>query len=506
MTLPASTFVEVIPGVLGAGGNPLSPNTVFLSTDVATPIGKLLAFPNAAAVASFYGANSPEANLAAIYFSGRLNGASIPSVLYIAQANPSAVAGYLRGGSVAGVPLTTLQALSGTLTLTIDGVSTVSAAINLSAATSYSNAASLIQTGIEGGTPTNTATVTYDSQRAAFVITSPTTGVSSAIGIPSTDSLATGLKLTAATGALQSPGAVTAVPATLMTSITALSQNWISFMTTVEQSLSNKEAYAAWVQTTNERFKYVCQDSDVTALTPNASGCFGAINNAAGNVGVVVIYDNSGGTPGSSLGYIAAFECACTGSIDTTVRGGRFTYAFKQQAGIAPQITDPTQYLNLVSNGYNAYVATATANQAFTFYQPGSTSGDWLWDDAYTTQILLNAALQLALIELLASANAVPYVAAGYDLIKQACADPVNEFLNWGGIVPGVELSASQAAEVNVAAGVKIDQTLTNLGWYLQVLDPGAIVRGNRGSPACKFWYTDGGAVQLIDLQSTDVQ
>jgi hypothetical protein len=427
-------------------------------------------------------------------------------VLYIAQYNQAAVSGYLRGGSLSGVALSAIQALSGTLTLTIDGVSTVSEAINLSSATSFSNAAALIQTALQGGTPSNTATVTYDSQRAAFVITSSTTGTSSAIGIPTTDSLATGLKLTAATGAVQSPGAATAVPATLMNAITALSQNWVSFMTTTELDLTHKEAFAAWVQTTNARYKYVCQDSDVTALTPNATGCFGYINNQAENVGVVVVYDNSGGTPGSSLGYIAAFECACTGSIDTTVHNGRFTYAYKSQPGIAPQITDPTQYQNLVGNGYNAYVATATANQAFTFYQPGQISGEWLWDDAYTAQILLNAALQLALMELLANVNAVPYVQAGYDLINAACQDPIDEFINWGAIVPGVTLSAQQAAEVNAAAGVKIDGTLSNLGYYLQVLDPGAVVRGQRGSPACKFWYTDGGAVQMINLQSTDVQ
>jgi len=39
----------------------------------------------------------------------------------------------------------------------------------------------------------------------------------------------------------------------------------------------------------------------------------------------------------------------------------------------------------------------------------------------------------------------------------------------------------------------------------LQVLDPGAQVRGNRGTPVINFWYTDGGAVQQITLASIDI-
>ena len=42
-------------------------------------------------------------------------------------------------------------------------------------------------------------------------------------------------------------------------------------------------------------------------------------------------------------------------------------------------------------------------------------------------------------------------------------------------------------------------------GYYLQILDPGAQVRGNRGTPVINFWYTDGGAVQKITIASIDI-
>ena len=67
-------------------------------------------------------------------------------------------------------------------------------------------------------------------------------------------------------------------------------------------------------------------------------------------------------------------------------------------------------------------------------------------------------------------------------------------------------LSASQAAQVNNAAGVKIDNVLTTRGWYLQILPATAQVRSQRGSPPMTLWYMDGGSVQQITLASIVIQ
>jgi hypothetical protein len=39
----------------------------------------------------------------------------------------------------------------------------------------------------------------------------------------------------------------------------------------------------------------------------------------------------------------------------------------------------------------------------------------------------------------------------------------------------------------------------------LQILDPGATVRAERGSPVINFWYTDGGSIQFITMSSLDI-
>lgn len=564
-SIPASALVNVIPGVLGAGGNPLSLNAVFLTADPSIPQGTAQPFPTLASVSNWFGPNAIETTMAAVYFNGFIGCEVLPGLLYFANYNASAAAAYLRGGSVAALTLAALQALSGTLIITVNGEVVTSASINLSAATSFSNAASLIQTGLDssgdifsgtastsgssttltiattvsgalhvgdviagtgitGGTTiasigtyngvsgtvilsapmtvasstpvtvSSTATCTYDALRQAFVITSPTTGAVSTIGF-ATGTLAAGLLLTSALGAVTSQGAAAATAAGVMNGIIAVTQNWATFTTTWEPILSVKLAFAAWVTAQNQRYTYVCYDSDVTALAANASGSFGVLT--ATYTGVVAIWNPSG--------LIAAFFCGATASINFSETNGRITYAFKGQAGLVPDITTASSALNLISNGYSFYGSYATANQQFQQYQNGAISGVWKWADTYINQIWLNSNFQLALMELLANTKSVPYVTQGYHLIRAALLDPIHDAKTFGAIQSGVELSNAQIAEVNQAAGLAIDGALFQAGWYLQILDPGAIVRGGRGSPVITFWYTDAGSVQKINMASIDV-
>ena len=407
-SIPASQLVAVQPSVIGPGGSPLSLNGIGLTQDTSILIGTLQGFPTLLSVQNWFGANSPEAGRAAKYFGSFIGADQIPGLLWFAQFNTAAVHGYMRGGSIAGLSLTQLQALSGTLTLSLDGVSTVSAAINLSAATSFSNAATLIQTGLQAGTPTNTATVTYDALRQAFVVTSSTTGGSSAVTVAAVSSLATGLKLTAVTGAVVSPGAIAndqTTAATFMNAITGIQQNWFTFSNVAEPADAIKLAFAAWVNTQNATYKYVQSDSNAAPTTGPAAMSFGALT--ATDTGVVAIYDPSGGD-------IAFFEMGVTASINSLQTEGRVDFAFRGQAGLVPSVTDATTADNLISNGYNFYGQYATAAQQFQFYQPGQISGAWLWDDSYTDQRILNAAIQLALMELLANVKSIPYSPSGY--------------------------------------------------------------------------------------------
>jgi hypothetical protein len=569
-TIPASAIVSVTPSVLSAGGTALDLNGLILTTSNRVPIGSVLSFPSALAVSTYFGATSKEATMATVYFNGFDNSNVKPGALLISQYAATAVGAYLRGGSVASLTLAQLQALSGSLTVSIDGTPATAGSINLSSAASFSAAAALIQTGLgslagpvaatftgtasgttltasavtgtlaigqilsgtgitagttiasfgtgTGGAGTyilsasatstaaaitaRTPAVTYDSIAGAFVIASGTTGASSTLTV-ATGTLAASLMLTTATGAVLSQGAVATTPAAAMTAITLLTTNWATFTTAFDPDASgnaNKLAFAVWANGQGNRYLYVAWDTDITPTQSTAAAAsLGYLIKTAAYSGTCVIYEPS------DLNH-AAFILGAIASLDFGEFNGRATMAFRSQSGLTAGVTNQTVAANLIANGYNYYGTYATANDQFTFFYPGSVSGLFLWVDSYIDQIWLNNSFQLALLSLMTSVKSIPYNNTGYALIAAACADPINQALNFGAIRAGVSLSAVQAAEVNAAAGLKIDTTLSTQGWYLQILNPTAQVRAARGTPQCTFWYMDGQSVQKINLASVEVQ
>jgi hypothetical protein len=586
--IPASAIVDVIPGVLSAGGDGLDLNGIMLTQSHHAPIGSVLAFASAANVAAYFGASSADAAWAAIYFAGYQNADQLPGSLLVAQYNLVAVSAYVRGGSLAGVSLSALQAITGTLSVVIDGT-TKSGSPSFSGVTSFSQGAAAIQTALSltgptaatftgaiagttltvsavvsgtiaigatlvgagvtagttitgiltgtGGTGTYTVSttqtvaseamttqspvVTYDSISNAFVISSSTNGPTSTISYVS-GTAAAALLLTQQTGAILSQGAAPAVAGPFMSAITQTTQDWATFSHNFDpdQGSGNaiKLALAQWTAQQGNRYAYMAWDSDITPTESTAATT--SLGYIAGNTslsGVLPIYDPSNEG-------LAAFALGWAASLDFSQLNGAATLAFKQQSGLTATVVNQTIAANLEANNYNFYGAYATANQKFTWFINGSICGPFDWADAYIYQIWLNNAFQLALMELLAQIGAIPYTPAGYALMEgalysgggssssslgstaQTPSGPIQQALNFGIITPGVTLSGTQIQAVNNAAGKDIATTLQNRGWYLQVLDPGATVRGQRGSPACTFWYTQGGSVQKITLNSIELQ
>lgn len=572
LAIPASAIVSVTPSVISAGGNALDLSGLMLTTNARVPIGTVMSFPSQLGVANYFGASSQEALLATNYFLGFDNSNQKPGAMLFAQYNQIAVSGWMRGGPVSTLTLSQLQALTGTLIISIDGTPRTSGTINLSASTSFSNAAELITTalgvtgpagasitgsitgtvltvtntssgtivlgqevrgaGISANTQvasfgtgtggngtynvtvsqtvssqamtTNTPTVTYDAVSGGFFVTSSTTGSSSTVGF-ATGTLATALQLTQATGATSSIGSSAASPAAFMTGVIQVTQDWATFGTAFDpdngSGNTQKLAFANWVNGTVDRYAYIPWDTDVTPTTSaQATSSLGWIVKTNNLNGTFPIYSPSQGT------VMAAFEMGTVASIDFTETNGRATGAFRSQTGLAPDVTNQTIAANLEANGYNYYGSWATANDQFNFMYPGSVSGPFQWIDSYVDQIWLNNQFQLALMVLLTNAKSIPYNAAGYGLIRAALMDPILQGLNFGAFRPGVTLSQAQIAEVNNAAGKKIDDTLSTQGWYLQILDAIPQVRAARKSPPITFWYMDGQSVQRLNLASVEVQ
>lgn len=477
-------------------------NAVLLTQDTSPPIGNILSFSNAASVSKWFGPAAAETALAATYFAGRVGQTKIPPVIYFVQWPNQAVGAYLRGGT--GLMLSQIQALSGTISIAVDGANIVSASINLSTATSMTNAAALIQAGLQAGTPSNNATCQWDALRGAFVIGSSTTGSTSSVAYPTDTSLSPALLITQAAGAVISQGSDALSPSAMMTSVTNLTQDWATFMTVTDPDAGAaggpiKVQFSQWVAAQSDDYMYVAYDSDPAVIqSPTYAACFA--QTVAGLDGTFAIWDATQGA------QIAAFACGITASIDFTTPNGRTSFAYRSSPALTPTITDVNAWSNLDANGYNAYVNVATRTTQFQWLQRGKVSGSWVWADSYINQIYWNAQFQndLALYE--SQVSNIPYTADGYGALRQACMSDIIAMGAFGAWSAGVTLSDAQAAEVNADAGLTIAPTLQQVGYYFLAADPGPTVRAARGSPILKFYYTDAGSVNQINLSSTDVQ
>ena len=359
--------------------------------------------------------------------------------------------------------------------------------------------------------------VTYDMISGGLVVISSTTGTTSSIGFGS-GTLSAPLLLTQATGAVTSQGAIAAVPASFMAAIIAQTTDWVSFQTLFDpdngSGNAQKQLFAAWANSTNDRYVYLAEDTDITPTeSAAATSSLGYILKQLDSSGTCCIYQPVGGK-----NHIAAFVGGYIASVNFNATNGRATADYKSQAGIVPSVTNAAAAANLLANGYNYYGAVATAGAAWQFYDNGSISGPYEWLDSYIDQIWLNNQCRVALMTLLTTLGRIPYNPVGYGYIRTTLTggasapvslpaqSPVAAALNAGVITPNVPLSATQVLEVNSLAGFPIDSVLSTQGWYLIIQPATPAVRAARQSPTIILLYMDGGSIQRINLSSLLVQ
>lgn len=496
--ISASQIVSVVPSVLSASGTSLALNGLFLSSNTRIPTGTVIAFPTQTAVDAFFGASADESLAANNYLLGFDNSSIKPGNIMFAQYNTVAVAAYLRGGSLAAMTLAQLKALTGTVIVAIDGVTNTSASIVLTAATSFSNAATIIQAAFT----TPNFTVSFDSVSGAFVFTSNTTGATSTSAF-ATGTVSTSLKLTSAAGATLSQGAAANTdPATFMNLVKAQTTNWATLVTIFNPDVSgnaNKLLFANWINTQGERFVYSCWDTDATyATTVPATTSLAYILNQANTSGTTVIYTPTYAKAAALAGMIA--------SVNFNERNGRTNFKFRSQAGLTADVTDDTAAANITANFANYYGIWKENDNQFIGFAEGQISGRYKWIDSYINQIAMASDFRLAYLNLFFSTKNVGYDPAGDALKRSALIDPVQKYLNFGAFAPGVVLSASQKANVNAAAGMDISAVLFSDGCYHQVVPAAPSQRQNRTATSDKFWFTDQGGVNHISLNSIAIQ
>lgn len=492
-SIPISQIVTINPRVIGAGGAQGSLDGLILTLDASVPPNQLQLFYAAADVADFFGASTPEAEAASVYFAGIIGGGQQPQSLTFARFADADLPAAVYGAPT-GLTLAQLQALTGTLIVTTSAPFT-SSAIDLSSATSFAAAATLMTAAF---TAPDFA-ITYDAGRKAFVLATTAVGAAAEVSAV-TGTLAANVGLASSSGAfVQATGTDEDTADTAMTRVVASSGNWGLFTTAWAAELAERLEFAQWTSSGGAfEFGYVGWDQDAADLTPNNPSSFGATVFTIPYQGTVPVY---GGLDD------AAGILAWAASTNFLMVEGRNTLAFRQLvAGPTPTVNSLSDASALLTNNYTYLGAYANAANDYTILYDGKISGQFLWADTFINQIWLRRTLQQALFETLLAYKSLPYNADGYNAIYQGAQDTISQGLSNGVIRAGITLSANQRAQINTQAGFDIADQVSTLGWYLQVDDPiSTSVRTVRGSPTVNFWYCDGGSIQKIVVSSTTV-
>lgn len=503
MSIPASQLVDVVPSVLPAGGTALDLVATILTQSHRPEIGTVKRFTSPADVGSYFGLASTEYSMAAQYFTGFTGATKTPAALNFAQYAEAAVPSYVHGASIASLGVAGLDALSGSLSVVLDGHTYTAPTLSFTGVTSFSAAAAAIQAAFAADLPVGgtAPVVSFYSLSGAFKIASGVAGSASTAAF-ATGTLADTLRLTALTGAVVSQGSAPSTPASVMSGVVGQTTDFATFTTAWEASVVEAVAFAAWTTSTNGRYLYVSWSTDmqntVSGSTETVAYLVGV--NGSNSNGVFPIYAPTNGA------LAAAFVCGYAASIDFTSTNGRATAAFRGAPGLSPDVTTGAVSSALIANGVNFVGSFSTANDVFTVLYPGFVSGEFDYADSYLNEIWLTNQMQLAIVAGLVASKSVPYAGAGYALILAWLTDPVMQAVDFGMIVPGVALSTAQVAELRAQAGLDISIPLTQQGYYLQVLAATATVRAARSSPPCKIWYLDGGSIQSVSLAAISVQ
>ena len=289
--------------------------------------------------------------------------------------NP-ATAGNLKGGSLTADDqnLNNFTSItSGALTLSVDGVSKSVTAVNLSSVTNMAGVASALQAKLSPA-----ATVAWLPGTGQFVVTSATTGASSNVTVPAATPLSSVMKLTAAAGAVATPGAASTTGETInaaMSDFYARGGNayFYAYAGVNADAIADQQTIAAWVQSSTEnKAQAMFMTTDPNATLNTATSDLGYQLRNTSMERSSVIYHPTGVVNGVDMTGQRP-DAAILGRMLWTNPGAQ-QWDYKTLTTASDSGLSPTEQNNLRAKGYN-FVETFT-NTTFTHLFKGRTCTD----------------------------------------------------------------------------------------------------------------------------------
>lgn len=429
MSISIERYVSITSGVIGAQAVAQRELVgLRFSTDPRVPVGVQVVVDSAADALEYFGSASPEYAFAVQYFgytspAPASRAQKLRYAAYVDVARPARVYGSKIDTTLAEFKAVT----AGILDITIDGVNGSYTNVNFSAANSFADVASALQTLMVADFPG--ITVTYNALSATFNIVTTTTGDAEIVMMWNDLAEMLGWSLPA----IRSPGAAVQTPLEALVAAEQITDSFGSFSYGATLTTADIVAVAQYNASLNIKYMYL---QPVT--TANAQEIAAALAGIK-SVGVVL-----NGTPGQ---YKESIPQAIMAATNYQRRNATVNYMYRQVGGMTADVTTDALANTYDALRVNYYGETANAGQKIAFFQRAFLMGGAVdpldmnvhaneqWMKAYATSLLLS--LQLSIGKLPANNEGRGFVIA-------QVVDVANQGKFNGTIITGKTLTVAQ--------------------------------------------------------------
>lgn len=458
MAISISKYVDIISGVGGSGTVRQRDLIGRIFTDnPRVPSDSLVELTTSADAAAYFGSTSEEYARALFYFSWISKNITSAKKLQFARWAKTASAPRIYGARLAVTLADLADVTAGALTLTAGDATANLTGMDFSAATSFADIATVLQTAIRAATGAqfSAATVTFDAVAGAFNFVGSVSAAAPISVTVTTDPNDVALRIGWGTSAVFSPGVnITSLTDTLNASADA-STNFGSFLFMPALSTAQVVEVAAWNGTRNVEFMYCvrCDDTNRDAL--------GAA--LIGEAGTALTYAPTSGQ------FDEMVPMVVMAATDYTRRNSVQNYMFQVFPDLTAKVSTNALSNELDLLRINYYGVTQTAGQLIAFYQRGVLGGgqqDPVDQNVYANEMWLKDTARAVVLSLLLSVGRVPANASGraaiMAVLQEGAIDPA---LSNGVISVDKALTPVQKLYIT-------DLTGDDLAWY-QVQDKG---------------------------------
>lgn len=453
MTLSISRYVDAVTGVIGAqvvAARELIP--LRFSNDPRLPAGTV-ATVDSDGTLELFGAGTPEADYASQVF-GYVTPAPVRKVArmrwapYVDIARPARIYGSDQIATLAALKLIT----AGSLNLTLGDHTEQLTGLDFSAAVTFADVASVVQTAIRavtaGGADWATATVTYSGVgTGSFNLVGGVTGQSNIAIAPATGGtdIRASFGWVPLSGVILSPGADAQSPFDALRAAENVTDSFGTFSYPEAYNITLELALpiAQYVNQLNVKYAFLYV---VNADTYSAA--YAALKNLGGTALILNI------RPGE---YKEALDAAIAGAIDYNATNAVVNFMYRRLGTfVEPNDVVDDSVANLLdASRVNYYGTTATAGQKLSFYQRGvmcGLSSDPLDRNVFTNEQWFKSEVVAALLSLQLTIGSLS-IDTGPGQIMAILADKVTKAKRNGTIRVGKILTQLQIIDITSLTG-----------------------------------------------------